>query len=49
MQSQGKPKPEISGMFDDVYQQVPTRLRRQEAEMNAHIAKYPAEYDIASH
>ncbi|XP_004349331.2 branched chain keto acid dehydrogenase E1 [Capsaspora owczarzaki ATCC 30864] len=37
-------KPAIKHLFTDVFDTVPLHLQRQQEEMRAHIAKYPADY-----
>lgn len=44
-----RPKPPVSELFTDVYDVPPPLLREQEAEMRAHIAKYPKEYPLDAH
>lgn len=42
-------KPAISEMFNDVYDAKLPHLAQQEAEMHAHIRKYPGNYNTAAH
>jgi 2-oxoisovalerate dehydrogenase E1 component alpha subunit len=44
-QAERRPKPPLEEMFQDVYQEVPPHLQRQEAELHEHIAKYPDRYE----
>ena len=39
-----KPKPQLDGLFEDVYCEMPASLRAQQEELHAHIAKYPNQY-----
>ena len=42
---EAKPKVGLEALFTDVYKEVPSRLRAQEAELREHLEKYP----VASH
>jgi len=44
-----KDKPALDTMFEDVYKVMPTHLARQQAEMLAHVAKYPDQYPVGGH
>ena len=44
-----RPKPPMSAMFEDVYAEIPTHLKQQQDELNAHIAKYPDHYANLGH
>lgn len=46
--AEGKPKPPISAMFEDVYSEKTPNLIRQEKELMDHIAKYPEHYSTDS-
>jgi len=37
-------KPPIDVMFNDVYDEQPMRLRKQQQELMEHLQKYPNEY-----
>jgi 2-oxoisovalerate dehydrogenase E1 component alpha subunit len=43
-QAESRPKPPLSALFDDVYQEKPPSLQEQEAQLLEHLAKYPKEY-----
>lgn len=44
--AEGKPKPELSELFTDVYANKPRHLIEQEAELHAHMEKYPHLYKM---
>ena len=44
-----KDKPLLDTMFEDVYEEMPPHLARQQQEMLAHVAKYPDQYPIGGH
>ena len=35
-----KDKPDVSELFTDVYDEKPTHIQRQEAQLHEHLAKY---------
>jgi 2-oxoisovalerate dehydrogenase E1 component alpha subunit len=43
--AENRPKPDISELFEDVYKEIPENLKRQKAELEAHIEKYPDHYN----
>ena len=47
--ARGVKKPSLSHMFSDVYDELPTRLQRQQQQMQGMVAKYPDHYPTASH
>jgi 2-oxoisovalerate dehydrogenase E1 component alpha subunit len=42
-------KPPLHEMFEDVYHTKPPHILRQEAELHAHVAKYPDHYHHSAH
>jgi 2-oxoisovalerate dehydrogenase E1 component alpha subunit len=44
-----RPKPPVSELFTDVYDKKLPILEQQEAELQAHMAKYPEHYAIGGH
>eukprot|EP01038_Epipyxis_sp_PR26KG_P012791 gene12791-17149_t len=44
-----KNKPPLSGLFDDVYDDKPYHINKQEKELLQHIAKYPEHYNSNGH
>ena len=47
--SEKKDKPGLETMFEDVYASKPVHLQEQEAQMLAHVAKYPDRYSKSGH
>jgi 2-oxoisovalerate dehydrogenase E1 component alpha subunit len=47
--AENRPKPDMSELFTDVYQEKPAHLLRQEAELLDHISKYPEHYKGDGH
>lgn len=39
--------PSVGSLFEDVYHDIPEHLQRQKREVEAHMAKYPEEYDTS--
>jgi 2-oxoisovalerate dehydrogenase E1 component alpha subunit len=44
-----RPKPSVSELFSDVYQDKPAHLIRQEQELHEHMSKYPEHYTSDGH
>ena len=44
-----KDPPELSSLFEDVYQKKTEHLLRQEKELLEHVAKYPEKYSTSGH
>ena len=44
-----EPKPKISELFEDVYDELTPALHDQKEQMRTHIAKYTGTYPIAKH
>ena len=43
-QAEHRPNPPLDDLFQDVYDEMPLHLQRQEEELRQHIAKYPKRY-----
>lgn len=44
-----RPKPPVTEMFADVYDQMPPRLEKQLKSMKEHVEKYKSEYPLDAH
>jgi len=42
--AEGRPKPDLDSLFEDVYRDMPPHLLEQQAQLRAHIEKYPKRY-----
>ncbi|KAL3488350.1 thiamine diphosphate-binding protein [Aspergillus germanicus] len=49
VEAEKKPKPRLSGIFDDVYAELTEEAQEQREEMIRLMTKYPEEYDIDTH
>jgi 2-oxoisovalerate dehydrogenase E1 component alpha subunit len=44
-----RPPPSVSGIFTDVYAEVPRHLKEQERQLHEHMAKYSERYGTTHH
>jgi len=44
-QAERRPPPPLEALFEDVYETMPKHLEEQQAQLNAHMAKYPQKYN----
>jgi len=47
--AEGKKKPNINELFEDVYDQMTPNLQEQQKELRQHLSKYPQNYPLDQH